>query len=683
LVAVGTVACHHHPHGTRVANPAQGEVDGRTTLVNEHYCFELQAPGTRWSFAESDEQQRLTNNVVATAQRRDPDAQGMVAVLPLPQDDLEQTARRMHESAPYQNARIIEWRATEYAGQPAFQSVIGAKVQGIPLLFERVLVAHQGHLFVVAAWTAEGELHQARAAMAPFFRAFRFRPGQLRETFAVADLRELQTDDYVIADRRFQSAATGLTLAPSAQWRFLTGPQLATVNESAHIGLTTVNPSATFVVVAEALPQSARPHFAQRVFGELEDEGLREIDDVVTVQVQSRPLRLRGLGDQVEGLFVGTFCRDRLCYQLLLLCPRQARRQAQRLADSLPNVQFMEEAARQELAQRLSRQARERRVVGPNYLWTDHRFTHFDGGLSLHLPLPPLGLYSVALGDGAARRSQNSVFWLEELRAGLGVNITLVQGDDVAGKTLETLHHEVVQGIAQSQAAGTTRTNARPLAHPLLLGSTPALLSDVNMPFGQGDQVTLRLITARQGHRVLLANMWARPEHLREHQSWFEQVVQGLRLHARPLDSVEHGDHNYVNHLLGVELQLPGPPWRVQELQPNQTSAHVGVLCRRDEIEWLVLAQTAREAHENAPDDESQLQETESAAPLAGGTTSRTAMAAEELNGLPALFATYGTREGSEIYLWIVRRPGMVYRLFVQGTSEAQARQLVQGFALR
>lgn len=559
---------------------AQQRTSSDAEWVDPDYGFRLERPGPKWVILREDEIHRMVPEGVAGAAEFADETgsgrHGAIIVEPAPGVELRPLTELLIEQMPLEGKQILSMEDVVFEKLPAVRSSVRGQIGGLDVLYQIVVFMNQGYAYQVLSWGLATRTDAQ--ALSQFQNAFHLTGGTVRQRSVPPVLAE-RDQGWEIKDGVFRSATYGLVVRPSGTWRLQVKEPLRRTNASAHVGLTSVNPEAYLVVMAERLGGSERTRFRTAQIESMANSlGIAPMTaetqpatwkaQVAGREVEFRRFRRAGalpmeflIGVTYLGEPPGDVGITLLGWYKVGLRERSLPIMAQAMG-SISELPKAEAAA---LARSQEALPDSQNDVGLEYSLRQGVYRDFKNGLTWR---KPAGAIRIATGAQARERNKDaSLFWED---SGSGTYGMLIAED--LGDMTESGYQKLVVDtmLAKSTARG------RP--EPFTLGG----IKGTKIVFDRLEgELLLRyhmIVMAhdRRGYQVL---QWGLPSLVEAGKERVQQTFAGFSL--APLEKIVRSGREHQDHRFGFAFTPPAQPAaELRDITPTELRA-VGTM-----LEW-------------------------------------------------------------------------------------------------
>jgi len=517
--------------GTKVT--AESDYDATAPIEDEGYRFTLTQPGPGWKLLRRQDIRRMLPDAVAGAVSPD-GVFGGVIVEKLPGVTLEQAVQLVSAALP--QAIVETDDETTFGGLPARRTRFTAVIEGSNFRYVRVVFLREGHLYQLMSWGLAA--NTTPEELEPFIAAFSLTAGEIR---GPADDRPPVTHadgaTWQIRDARFESALSGLTIAPTGTWRYLVGHELTLVNAEAELAMADAGSSAYFVLISERYETGDAAGLVAAIRSRLATNlGPAQEEKTRTVAGHAVPFMRYRTAASLEFL-VGVLAADGAITQVMTWYPEAMREPAVAAFEPLlAGMTKQSSGEREALREQLLARKGVVRKAAPQTAFLGDQFRDFEHVITWN---QPRGLYTVRLGQEARTQTPNAVLQLQAPLEGVYAHLEVVAG---AGERASALHDSIVASFSdrrdeRSEIDGVPVSKTRGTAR----------LGDVEFRYGV-------LSAAHQGNAVVMT-AWG-PAALPDVSAGIDAVLGGLGLPAT-LPETTSRDGRFIDHHYGFSVQEP------------------------------------------------------------------------------------------------------------------------------
>lgn len=530
--------------GTKVT--AESEYDATDPIEDEAFRFRLVPPGRGWKLLRKADIRRMLPEAVAGAVSPE-GVFGGIIIEKLPGISVDEAVKLVSTAVP--QAIVETDETTSISGLPARRTRFTALVEGTNYRYVRVVFMRGDYLYQLLSWGLANETEAAE--LEPFIAAFSLTEGEVRgEADDHPPVREADGVTWSIREGRFQSAISGLSVAPTGGWRYLVGQELAQVNSEAEAVMTDSTASAYFALVSERYAGGDPAGMIAIVRGNLA-QNLGPGEPEVTRTVVGQPVAFMRHHTAALEFLVGTLVGDGSITQVMTWYPEAGRGPAvAAFEELLAGITRLSPPELDALREQLLARKGVVREAGPRAAFLGEQFRDFA-----HLVTwdQPRGLYDVSIGDDARTTSPNAVLGLQAPLEATYAQLEVVEG----GAERVGEYHQLVAG-----KLGDRRDEPAELdGHLVSRSFGTANHGDVEFRYGV-------VSAAHEGHAVVMT-AWG-PAEVASVAPTIDALLGGLHLPAR-LPETTVADGRFEDHHFGVGVTEP-----VGFTRSDVTPAHVG-----------------------------------------------------------------------------------------------------------
>lgn len=546
--------------------------DATKDLVHEHYRFRLAWPGRGWKVLGERDARQL--NPDATAGLSNGKITLLVIVEHAPGTDLDAVAELFVDNMAIENKERQPTAETTVGDTPARRFEVTGTVNGMAVRFRGLALAHQDHIYQVLAYKAVG--HGDTADLDRALGAFSLVPGKVERPKVSAVVADQLGVGWRIAGGVFESAANRVRIDPPDGWRLMVGDELAHINASAEVGLTSTEVDAYVMILSEPIADANHAAYAAarrtETVGDAEPIGAPQKTQIAGSDIELVRVRIEE-GITVE-LTHGTFFARGRAYQVLAWHAAGLRERAEPLMKrAFAAIELLDDAGVARVDAALAGARDGQNSVGPGHslrggVYRD--FTHH-----LRWRRPP-GHWRIAVGQEARADDELALLVAEDL--GRGVHTQLLV-EPAAGWEGAAYHEASVAGF-KAQGWTLERSGTSTLA------GEPARFSELRIET-EDAPVRYLVTTAVIGDLGVQVPVWS------VEVAWpgtkaAQAVTAAVERHPGP--AIEMEGAAVRDQRLGFEMKLP-VSWRRREITPDPLRP-IGALheWKRGRSEILVLA---------------------------------------------------------------------------------------------
>lgn len=550
----------------------QQSTSSEQVWVDTDYRFRLEKPGPRWVLLSADEVHRMVPDGVAGAAEIANDAgsgrHGAIVVEPAPGVELRPLAELLIEQMPLEDKKILGMDDIEFEKLKAVRSRVRGQIGGLDVLYQIIVFLNQGYAYQVLSWGLAAKTDVQ--ALSEFHNAFHITEGPVRQRDTPPVLAE-RDSGWEVKDGVFRSATYGMMVRPSASWHLLVKDPLRRTNASAHVGLTSVNPEAYLIVLAERIGGSDRARFRDAQIESMatslkltppaEGQPTTWKTQVAGREVEFRRFHRPGalpMEFLVGVTFFGEPPGDVGITLLGWYKTGLRERSMPIMVQAMGSISELPKAEVAALAQSQQSLPDGQNEVGLEYALRQGVYRDFHSGLTWR---KPAGAVRISIGAQARERNKDaSLFWED---SGAGIYGMLIAED--LGEMSEASYLNVV--VSNMLAKGKAR--GRP--EPFTIGDKKG--QKIVFDQAEGD-LTLRYHLAviaheKRGYQIM---QWGLPSLVDAAKDRLQQHFAGFSL--APLTKVTKRGSEHVDHRFGFAFTPPGQPAaELRDITPPELSA--------------------------------------------------------------------------------------------------------------
>ncbi|MDC0675707.1 hypothetical protein [Nannocystis radixulma] len=535
----GGPACKDPQQPEPAASAAREPVPA--ALLDEHFRFRIDWPGAGWTLLSRDEARLLAPSAVAGA-RHASGVSAIVLVKFAPGLTVDAYAETLLPTLLDGSVELESREVVTFAGEDARRIVYVGEKDGVTYRWIYTGFVRQEHAYCIYG---SGLAHAVSlAALEPLLRAFSLLPGEITAP-PVAATADQRGPGWRVRGGVFESAVSGLRVAPPPGWRLLVGDELKRMNPDAEVGLQKEALGAHLVVVPERFRGDAAT-YRTRIHGLWMDERRASLLDQWTVELAGEPVALLRVADDRLEYAVGTRVADGFGLQFAASYP-PATGEASRagLDEAFTAVALAEPAARAALGEELAALGDPQSDIGPQHSLRGGVFRDFAARVVWRAPP---GFWRLIARDDP-ESSDREVLEFEHPASGLWGGLVVAERP---GVDPDAWHAERVA------ARGGVATRLKGLA----LGRGAARFARVTIAHG-GIEVVYTIATAVHGDTAIELSAQAFASELGQVEAELRQVFAGLELApALPMSRQDGGEH--VDERRGFALRVPAG-WELAE----------------------------------------------------------------------------------------------------------------------
>lgn len=517
-------------------------------IVDEDYCFRLEAPAASWELLDEAEAQDLNRDAQAGAIDESTGIVGIVLVERTNGADLDALTEIIRSTFPGQTIWVTNTARTTFAGLEAREFERSGIISGLTMSFRTIVFVHQDHIYQLFASCMADQYGSTTDCGEPFFSAFTLLPGQVRDRAVVSTTPDTVGSGWRVRDGIFESASYRLAVDPGDQWSLALGFELETMEPTAEVGLNRRNPDVYILVIPEVVATVTPQDYADRVLSFISSNVL---------QAEDAPPLMHTV-DGHEVIFHRFLRRDEMTWQYLVGVISEGDLRIQimawapsfdglsdHLTDGLARIRLLSSDELRSLASEIESADDLQRSMGES--WALRGGVYHDYAAQLRWRRPHRRWRAWA-GDAARRRHPEATLFVME--PSVGVNGKLVV-EQIEGVTESRYHIEVLRamGIPDEEAAARRRT-ARPRRAAAGLVSHGRVVWD-------GLQFTYSLATVLRGDLACHLLLWARSENSAAAEAAMSQGVEGLEIASQQMTPTQTRGQVYMDERMGFSFLVP------------------------------------------------------------------------------------------------------------------------------
>lgn len=552
-----------HPAAT--TTPAASASSGRATdehgpaapaVVDESYRFRITLPGPKWRLlGEVEAGTLVVPGAIAGAIAAD-GTQGAIFVEPIPTQTLDQFATLI--AGKYDGDQVEKHEGVAF-GQPAIRLEVTSRESGSRQQLVNTLFFNHGFAYQVVSWH-RGFSHSSE--IEAFQRAFSILDGKVTprpsRAPAVSDTRGI---GWRIRGGVFESAVSGLRIAPASGWHLSVGGDLRTMSDRDEVGLIREAPDA-YLVLRSQVATSARERQRLRAMWALEN--VKATGATYTANLAGEDLALTAYHAPRSSskliYLVGFHVHDdRLIGVKAWFVPREDHLVLSSLREALSAITFLPEPDRRALARNLAAAQAPFGTIGAAYSLITGRYRDFADGV---MWVAPRGFWRIEPNDLA--RLPNGAAVVHLSLAGQGIT-----GEIYVDRNIDTTpraYHKQFEAAIVEHASGLA---------PRSVSGHPGFYSRGTRRIGH-TTVHYRLVSAVRGGTGVQIALWGTRDAVSRNRATISAALRALAwFPGNYRDSVLG---IYVSARLGYAL-IPPAGW-VESHDPRRSKRAVGGITR-------------------------------------------------------------------------------------------------------
>lgn len=542
--------------------------DATESIVDEGYRFRLDWPGEGWKLLGPEDAARLVPDAVAGAT-----AEGVhfvVIVERLPGATVDQVADLLLENPDATDLEVESRTSITFVDHDARRIVSSAHVAGIAARYVSTLFIREGYCYQLIGWGVQGKF--AAAQIEPVLQAFSLIPGEVigRDGAPAIDR---DGPGWRIAGGVFESAVSGLRVAPADGWKVRVGAELEALSDDAEVALENAV-SGAYVAIS---PERISPVDAAAFVAKARSSAAAEIEAAPAgtwkTDVFGRPTTFTRFSVPPLEMTVGAVTTGEYGFSVLAWYPAEsgdAVRPA--LVGALAGITVLEPEARVALRDRLSAVPDTTSHVGLSHALRNGTFREFAAGLIWRRPA---GFWRLRGGDQATTDAVVESLAFENVETGVTGHVAIVERED---DNALRWHEERVE--MRGGAPGRHREVA--------IGSATALVSDVIVGV-DGLDASVRVATVIHGAYGIEIVTVAYASRIASVREDVEAALGGLEL-VKELPEISVVDGEHRDQRFGFAVRVP-QGWPPTEETPTAVAALMSIrLWKHDRSEIRVFA---------------------------------------------------------------------------------------------
>jgi hypothetical protein len=630
----------------------EGEV-----INNEPYRFRLAQPGAEWQLLEGSEARQISVDAQVAAVV----ASGLTAVVIVehaPNVSLEEMGNLLLDSMPIEEKEISERETIEYVGLPTIAYQLSGNVNEIPMDYAGRIFMRDKYAYQVVAFAPRGAAKAEE--LANFFASFSLLEGEIRPIQQDMTSPNMVGVGWRLKEGVFESAISGLRVAPSGGWRAVVGAEARRMNADAEVVLIHQAPEAYFLVIPELIGEASPKVYlkdriestAANMKGSVERETVtgRLLGKAVDVTILS--------GGEVPWTFqVSVAFEKEWAVQATGWYTAALAEEGQKaLRDAMGAVSLMPTKEVKALRKELLALPDEQDDVGKDFSLRSGVFRDYEHGVQW---TKPPGFWELSVGQEA--RAINPIAQLYGRYSNSALHLLLVAERSMLGVDAESYHQQAFAGAAKN-----LDLKAKKIGTPSRIGSGAALQTDASTNMG-GIDLAYRVVTAVEGNTGVQLHIWGVASGMKRHAAALKAATRELALRKLPPSEERRGV--YLDHRLGFSMRLPKQFPHIDSTPPELVGIGSFPTWGVDGKDWVgVLALCAIEAGRDREWAmnlmEKRIRDSYTSIVNAGEASKEETT----LLGMPARQLTWKT-PGLRLDAYLIRRHHTIYAILATDTS--------------
>jgi hypothetical protein len=512
------------------------------TFVSESWRIALR-PAAGWRILDRDETRAVNPSAAVVAVReREPGKMLVLVVGALGDISRERMADLVLQSVHLDGARVLARDRTRIAGTEAVRVQTEGQREGLQVQLGALVFEHQGFGYQVVA----SGIRVDDPAVQRLLAGLEILPGEVQPEWSVPETREAVGSDWRVRAGRFESAASGLTIAPGSQWRLIPPTQLPSFNADAEVGLVARNPEMYLMLIPERVPPAQQAHFRRTILAlSAARVGRRAQEEDVTIPFDGRPLSLAAYSHGGVRYLLGMQCEGEVCTQVLVWWTGGTSATVHRLlTESPPTFGRLSAGDRATLLRELRAIPSTSRVAGMDFSLRNGRYVHYPSGTTLRLPAD--AGWNVRAGDAARTTIETLSLYLNNRALGLAGSLLMETLDQPLS---DAEYHAQVRAVT-----GMGDAAVRPVRRQF--GRMAGLVSEADVT-PNGLNFRQRMITVVRGNLGIRLMVSALPDVFEAARDAVDAAMAGFEVASAPLAPNEQDGERWSDSQFGYTLRVP------------------------------------------------------------------------------------------------------------------------------
>ena len=505
--------------------------DVTTALIEDtDYQFTLRRPGRDWILLPEAEVQALSPDAVAGARLQSKSSvHGFIIVEPYPTADLDAYVKLVYGNMSVEGKHIVQQRDTTIQGVAAKSLLIEGKANGLDVRYQLVAFVRGGFAYQLLGAGLAAVTASDGSSFAPFFAAFGLLDGPIQARVSERSTPDMVRTSWRVRSNVFESAASGVRLAPPSGWRLVVGDELREMNDDAEVGMIHGGDVAIYLTITSEMAAGvdAAALTEQYVKGLTQGHGVKG-DRTSEARVLDEPITFRvveSTAAQGYDMSLATFWVGPIACQLnVWYATSDAKRAWPVIRSALASIETLAADELQALRDALQTTGYRHQSVGPTHVLRNGIMQDFETGV--RWSTPP-GLAKVLSGQAARAQAGESMLWIEEPSLGL---FGLLRYDRGLSMDAAAYHNAVLETMWDEATAEALSPKARVIERA---GNRSLRVSQHTLP-QNGQSMTHVVASGSTGDVGVRLQLWGYAGNVERATAWIEQAVKRLVLDGAP-----------------------------------------------------------------------------------------------------------------------------------------------------
>ena len=545
---------------------------------DEDYRFRIRAPSSSWRVLNEADIQAITPDAVA-GMANESGTWMAVIVESAPGAEVEAFGRLVFDSMPLEEKKLEAWSALTFQGKPAIRFVASGRVSEIHVRYVNTVYQSGDYICQVIVWAPFSRATEGfeKAAL----EAFEILPGPITGRAVHAEVPDSEGVGWRVRGGAFESAALGVAVRPTGDWKLAVGDALEAMNPDAEVGLVHANPDLYMALLVEPAPGVEKKGFLRALLDghgeeELERTGYSLQLDLVGRQVTAYGFRLPA--HPGFEILKGAFFVGDLCFQVVLWYATPTRTLAvPHLREACAAVRLLSKPEIGTLAEELRLGPDPENKVGERYALRRGLYQDFASGFILQKPEQEF--WRMLAGDEARAQNPDASLVLEHPSLGVMGVVIAEEAADVEHEAYHTVVADAVFGEGREGVVGKDRTL---LADGIRLRMTEGSQTEDTLEMGY------RVATAVANGHAYQVILYGLANNMRAASRQIDRLLGGVRV-AASLPVVEESPTRFTDHRMGYAFETEAA-WQRRDQTPPEI-APIGSFQtwrQRDELRFVL-----------------------------------------------------------------------------------------------
>jgi hypothetical protein len=520
------------------------------------FGFSLTTPDSTWRILDEEQVKEIQPLAVAGLVNSD-GIYNVVVIESLPSQSLKDLAHHWADNSGLQNAELNLFEEQRFGGEPAIRWMVSGKSSEKDWTQHFVIFVREKSLYRLVSWAPTEKLNLDGSSFQPFLDAFELSAIDHESAAATAPAPEANNVGWLITKGAWKSAAYGIEIQPTDDWRLVYGAELREWNSLAAIGMIDADSSSRLTLQFERIDKKHRGIWNKLTFERFASE-LAERREAILANFAGHEIELRvydpapGGDGSAPGMrtLIGCETRTDLCVQFRIDYPIARESVAlENLSQAFASMRLMEHEETRSIDARVKSAFSEPNQVGDGYSLRSGVYRDFRLGLAWKRPTTE---WEIETGQAAIERLPDAVLAFHNPYWSLRGAVVPTPKQSVQS---EGWHRQVL-----GQTFASMRTEITESGHSVQLGDLTGRCSGV-LPTLESSPIEYRVLTATNDSWAFKILLWGPPSSFKLAQDEVAALLKSFTISASPNSAVVTSTGAMYDDRLGFQLLSPGDDW--------------------------------------------------------------------------------------------------------------------------